>query len=81
MNKPRYFAPMIVIPDNWTPDQARTTVSFLRRITEAIWAAHGVGMNRRLHQAHVSNCPNVIPFSYGLHDDDDDEDDNDDMPF
>ena len=80
MSKPRYYTPAVVIPEHWTPDDALTVVSFLRCISEAIWAMHGRAMNYRLQQACVGECKNVIPFSYGIPDDDNDADDTD-MPF
>ncbi|MCG8422409.1 MAG: hypothetical protein MJE77_31215 [Proteobacteria bacterium] len=59
------------------PRRRLTVVSFLQRISEAIWAAHNRAKNHQLHQAYIAECPNIIPFSYGPPDEDDDID----MPF
>lgn len=85
MRKPRYFSPAITIPDHWTPDDALAVVSFLQRIVEAVWAAHGRAMNYRLHQVYAAEYPNVIPFSYGVPDrgegEGEGEGDDSGMPF
>ena len=81
MNRTRHFSPAIVIPEGWSPDDALTVVSFLQRISDAIWATHGAAMSYRLHQACQRDCRSVIPISYDLPDDSDDDSDDIDMPF
>jgi len=50
MNKHRYSDPAVLIPEHWSAEEALVVVSFLQRITDAIWAAHGHDMASTLYR-------------------------------
>lgn len=50
MSNHRYTDPAIFIPEHWSADEALVVVSFLRRISDAIWAAHGHDMAAALYR-------------------------------
>ncbi len=51
MSKPQHLLHPLTIPDHWSPDEALVVVSFLKRISESIWAAHGDEMAQRLYRS------------------------------
>lgn len=51
MSKRRFFDPAVTIPDHWSADEALVVASFLKRISESIWAAHGHEMALRLYRS------------------------------
>ena len=62
MSKRHYFEPAVTIPEHWTADEALVIVSFLRCISESIWAAHGHQIAKRLHLSDERGHETSIPL-------------------
>ena len=67
----------VTIPDHWSADEALVVASFLYRISQSIWAAHGPEMAQILCRTDELSrgAPIPLPDLHGELEQDDD------MPF
>ena len=56
MYRCKFSNPVVTIPDHWSADEALVVVSFLKRISESIWATHGHEMAQRLYRSDDQLC-------------------------
>lgn len=58
----------IVIPHDWSSEEALTVIYFLEQITQSIWNLHGEGMTAALRRRNaVSGTVKYIPPTSEIH--------------
>lgn len=77
MYRCKFSNPVVTIPDHWSADEALVVVSFLKRISESIWATHGHEMAQRLYRS--DDLGHGAPLDLSLQHASDQGDD--DLPF